>query len=82
MSTGFHLLNAIYRVVFVSSLALIVDIKLHKERLVCFLFVFVGELILYIECLFNEVSWLASLKKFCFEVVHVLIKLCFRGVCS
>ena len=74
----FLLLNVIYRVVFVSSLALIVDIELQKARFVCFLFLFVGELVLYLQSLLLRVSfqwssWVASLQKFCFEFVHVLL---------
>ena len=54
----FLLLNAIYRVVFVSCLALMVDIEFKKKaRFVCFLFLFVGELVLYLQSLLLIVSF-------------------------
>ena len=59
-----------------------VDIELQKARFVCFLFLFVGELFLSPQSLllrvyFDEVFWVASLEKFCFEVIVVFLKLCF-----
>ena len=55
-----------------------VDIELQKERFVWFLFLFVGELVLYLQSLLLRVSfqwssWVASLQKFCYEVLHVLL---------
>ena len=34
------------------------------------------------ECFFIHVFWVASLEKVRFEIIHVLLDLCFRGVCS